>query len=615
MKTILIPQPCKIAIHTENRYIVKSSGYIAVTDKAFFTAVVTAKQYFLKTLVVTIGRYRHEAPQILLEKADFPEEGYRLVIDENGVVIAAGSERGAFYALMTLRQMHRQYGNALPFAEISDEPYYRIRGYMLDISRNKIPTLAHLKQKADMLCGLKMNHLELYIEGAPFPFRNHPRAWAGVSVLTGEEIAEFDRYCRERFIELVPTQNTFGHMGSWLTNTEGYRHLAECPEGFVNPQNGGFVPWALCLDPTNPEAFSFVEDLSDNLLDYFSSDKYNVCCDETLELGLGKSKPVADQIGKGRVYLNYLLQLHDYCLQNGKTMLFWADIINEYPELVPEIPKDVLALNWGYYNDLPTEESCAAFENSGVPYCVCPGSAVWNTVVGNTTQMLENVRDTIMKGYRHSAVGVIITDWGDNGHIQGIAPSYPAIVYSAAMSWQPVINAQINLPAALNMHIFADRANIMGDAVLDIGRYVEIEERRFENTSATFRFLTGALDNESLTEHLAESDLDRVDTYLSSFCHRIDVADMQCADAELIQREYRLGIRILRYGIFKARYILRTKQSGEIQKEMLRQIHKEAERIVNEFTETWLQKNKLSLIHKSLRMFIKDMEYADLQLK
>ncbi|MBQ2236986.1 MAG: hypothetical protein II317_02635 [Clostridia bacterium] len=108
---------------------------------------------------------------------------------------------------------------------------------------------------------------------------------------------------------------------------------------------------------------------------------------------LGKSKPLAEKIGIGRVYLNYLLKLHKYCTEKGKTMMFWADIINEYPELVPEIPKDIVALNWGYYNDLPKEDSCIAFEKSGVPYCVCPGSAVWNTMVGNTTQMLENINN------------------------------------------------------------------------------------------------------------------------------------------------------------------------------------------------------------------------------
>lgn len=614
MEPILIPKPLKAEIQTGKRRVIKTGGYISVNDRSLFHAVVTAKQYFLNTLRVIVGEFKNEKPQIAIVNAALPDEGYSLAIDANGIAIRAGSEKGAFYALMTLRQLFRQFGIALPFVQIEDAPYYRLRGYMLDVSRNKIPTLAYLKEKADLLCELKINHLELYVEGAPFQFRNHPAAWEGVSVMTGEEIAEFDQYCRERFIELVPMQNTFGHMGKWLTNTEGYNHLAECPEGFVNPQNGNFVPWALCLDPTDPAAFAFVKDISDDLLSYFTSDKYNVCCDETLELGLGKSKPLADKIGKGRVYLNYLLKLHDYCAEKQKTMLFWADIINEYPELVPEIPNDVIALNWGYYNDLPKEESCANFEKSGIPYCVCPGSAVWNTVVGHTQQMLENVHDTIMKGYRHSAIGVITTDWGDNGHIQGIAPAYPAIVYGAAMSWQPLINEHMDLPAALDTHIFKDRANIMGRLSMEIGRYVDLEARTVENTADTFRFITGRLDDETLADNITEADFEKVEAFLTPFAGKIDAADMLCADAELIKREYRLGLRILKYALCKGKYILRTKQTGQAQIDLLKHLRKEAGWIINELAETWLEKNKTSCLQKSLQMFIKDIEYADQRL-
>ncbi|MEE1185114.1 MAG: family 20 glycosylhydrolase, partial [Acutalibacteraceae bacterium] len=481
MKPILVPIPKSVKFK-EKKYILNTDGYIAVMQKEFFKTTVIAKKYLPFDLENIVGEYKNIKPQIKIVKGKETAEGYTLVINESGVSVSASGNSGVFYGFMTLKQLIRQYGKALPYCEIVDEPYFKTRGYMLDISRNKIPTLAHLKEKADMLCELKINHIELYVEGAPFAFKNHKAAYEGVDVLTGEEIVEFDKYCAERFIELVPTQNTFGHMGFWLTDIKGYNHLAECPNGFTK-KNGDFVPWALCLDPTSEEAFDFVKDLSNDLLSYFSSDKYNVCCDETLEVGLGKSKPLADEIGIGRVYLNYLLKLHKYCTEKGKTMMFWADIINEYPELVPEIPKDIIALNWGYYDDLPKEDSCIAFEKSGVQYCVCPGSAVWNTIVGNTTQMLENIHDTIMKGYRHNAIGAITTDWGDNGHIQGIAPAYPAIVYGAAMSWQPEINEHIDLPSVLNLHIFEDAAGVMGDFALDIGRYADFESKKVENAS------------------------------------------------------------------------------------------------------------------------------------
>jgi hypothetical protein len=60
---------------------------------------------------------------------------------------------------------------------------------------------------------------------------------AQASPMTAEEILRLDAYCRARFVELVPNQNSFGHFEQWLKHPE-YRHLAECPDGFEYPWGG-----------------------------------------------------------------------------------------------------------------------------------------------------------------------------------------------------------------------------------------------------------------------------------------------------------------------------------------------------------------------------------------
>ena len=96
---------------------------------------------------------------------------------------------------------------------------------MLDISRDKVPTMATLFSLVDLLAELKINQLQLYTEHT-FAYRNHPAVWAKASPMTGDEILQLDQYCRERFIELVPNQNSFGHMEQWLKLPQ-YRDLAE----------------------------------------------------------------------------------------------------------------------------------------------------------------------------------------------------------------------------------------------------------------------------------------------------------------------------------------------------------------------------------------------------
>ena len=82
---------------------------------------------------------------------------------------------------------------------------------MLDISRDKVPRMDTLYALVDMLAGWKINQVQLYTEHT-FAYRQHPDVWAEASPMTGDEILALDAFCRERHIELVPNQNSFGHM-------------------------------------------------------------------------------------------------------------------------------------------------------------------------------------------------------------------------------------------------------------------------------------------------------------------------------------------------------------------------------------------------------------------
>ena len=113
------------------------------------------------------------------------------------------------------------------------------------------------------------------------------------------------------------------------------------------------APWGVLhppstLSPAVPESLSFLEGLYAELLPNFTSKIFNIGCDETFDLGLGRSKTLVEQKGKGRVYLDFLLEVRKLAIAHERTIQFWGDIINEYPELIPELPKDSVALEWGY---------------------------------------------------------------------------------------------------------------------------------------------------------------------------------------------------------------------------------------------------------------------------
>jgi len=295
-------------------------------------------------------------------------QGYRLDILADRVQVSAHDPAGLFYGVVTLVQLLSQTQGTLPCGVIEDYPDFPVRGVMLDISRNKVPTMATLFELIDKFASWKLNHLELYTEHT-FAYRNHQDVWADASPMTAEEIRRLDVYCRERFIDLVPNQNSFGHLTRWLTKP-AYQELAESP-------NGGDTPWGThnplpnSLNPVDPRSLALLRELYDELLPNFSSQKFNVGCDETWDLGQGKCKALCEQRGNGRVYLDFLLKLHQLVKGHGKTMHFWGDIIIKHPELVAELPGDVVCWSGGMRRITPLMSMVQNLPLRGCPFmCV-----------------------------------------------------------------------------------------------------------------------------------------------------------------------------------------------------------------------------------------------------
>ena len=217
-------------------------------------------------------------PIVQLGSAQLPAEGYTITIDADGtVMIEAADPAGLFYAHTTLAQLARVHDGTLPVGVVRDWPDLPVRAVMLDISRDKVPTMDTLFALIDRLASWKVNQIQLYSEHT-FAYRDHEVVWRHASPMTAEEIRAVDAFCAERHIELVPSQNCLGHMHRWLQHDE-YRHLAMAPTE-DQPDRGPTT-----IEPLNPESLALVRSLFDELLPNFSSRHYvNVGLDEPWEL-------------------------------------------------------------------------------------------------------------------------------------------------------------------------------------------------------------------------------------------------------------------------------------------------------------------------------------------
>lgn len=384
-------------------------------------------------------------------------QAYRLEITAGGITIASPGEPGLYYGAETLLQWlaaHRGEGAAapaeVPAVRIEDGPGFRHRGYLLDISRNRVPTLEHLLRTVDQMAALKLNQLQLYMEHT-FAYAGHEVVWRDSSPLTADEVRTLDAHCRRRLVELVPNQNSFGHLHHWLRH-QPYRRLAEQPEGTRHPFGTEIEPFSLC--PIDPGAIDLLRDLYGQLLPLFTSDQLNVGCDETFDLGEGRSAAACRELGKGQVYLGFLRQLHALAAEHGRRIQFWGDILASHPHLLGEAPADAVVLEWGYEAGHRFDDRAAALAAAGLEFYLCPGTSGWNSFAGRLDNALVNLAEAARSGAAHGASGYLITEWGDWGHLQPPPVSWPPLVAGAAFAWSPDAAAD---PFALPLAALVDR--------------------------------------------------------------------------------------------------------------------------------------------------------------
>ena len=517
-------------------------------------------------------------------------QGYSLTITENRVFGVAAEPQGIFYAVQTIQQLITINGRELPILRITDWPDFPNRGVMLDVSRDKVPSMDTLFELVDLLASWKINQLQLYTEHT-FAYRKHPVVWEEASPVTGEEILTLDAYCRERFVELVPNQNSFGHMHRWLVHEE-YRHLSECPEGFDSEWGHFDEPFS--LNPGDTGSFELLKELFDELLPHFSSLQFNVGCDETIDVGLGHSKAVVQEKGAGRVYLDFLMKIYREVKARGLTMQFWGDILMNHPELVPELPRDVIVLEWGYEADHPFDQHGEIFAQSGIPFYVCPGTSSWNTVGGRTQNALDNLRSAAENGFKHGAIGYLITDWGDRGHWQPLPVSYLGFAYGAGLSWSLDANRELNMPAILDLYAFQDEAHLAGNMAMDLGRVHEGLNMPLHNSTVLFHLLQGSL--EEITKYKDElparaEELKQVIQHIEEIESHLDELKIQSSDAELLRSEFAWISRILKHACLRGIWAA-GKLTGEEDQELSQHLLEDADLLMEDYEKIWQARNR-----------------------
>jgi len=531
---------------------------------------------------------------IALPEALSHPQGYRLTVAPDGIVVRASDPAGVFYAICTLKQLLSQLDEPIvPGLEILDWPDFAARGVMLDISRDKVPTMETLFDLVDRLASWKINQFQLYTEHT-FAYRSHPIVWSGASPMTAEQVMALDAYCRERFVELVPNQNSFGHMTRWLKH-EPYAHLAEIHGEFRVPW--GTMEGPFSLSPAEPGSLELIRGLYDELLPSFTSRTVNVGCDETFDLGAGKSRALCEERGEGRVYLDFLKKIYRDVARRGYTMQFWGDVVIQHPELLSELPRDAVALAWGYEAGHPFDQDGERFAAAGMPFYVCPGTSSWNSIAGRTANALGNLKNAAQNGLAHGAAGYLITDWGDNGHWQHHPISFLGLAVGAAYAWGLSANEEMDVARVVSRFAFDDPTGSMGRVAYDLGNVYLEPGLVPPNASVLFWILQQRYVDRSHLGLKAEDirrTLDAIDQAVAA----LGGARMERPDAALIERAFENAARLLRHA---CRHLLWRMEGIGDEAALAADLHA----AVEAYRKLWLSRNRPGGLADSLARFEK----------
>ena len=359
-----------------------------------------------------------------IEGAQNQHQAYRLQITPEGVTVTCVGNEGWGYALKTLDQLKKIYGDRVPCMTITDWPAYEFRGWLDDISRGPIPNRQFRRQTRSFSEQYKLNFGNYYTEHTLYN-----ELYPDISGYSGLNSYE---YSNDPF--MMANLQCFAHFEKTL-RIPFYQSLMD---GYAN------------LNPAKEETYSFLRDQIENAVQaYHSSRFFNINCDETEGLGSGRAKQYVDQIGADEVYCQHINRVYNLVQQAWReahddasriSVLMWGDIVAKNPAMLRKLPRDMQYIVWSYgaaesYADM-IEPFAQLHREQGNDFWVAP-SVSHASGAPSVRNYIENIAYLARDGHQAGARGLMNTSWDDSG--EGLlADGWHAMAWAAEMAWHPI---------------------------------------------------------------------------------------------------------------------------------------------------------------------------------
>ena len=382
------------------------------------------------------------------------EQGYIIRVDVKRITVLANTDQGIFYAMVTLKQLFEQNRRLLiPCLTIIDYPSLAIRAWQDDVSRGPIPSLDFLKEEVKRLAQYKLNAFTLYTENV-FKYASHPDI-APADGLSQEDLRVLVAYAKQYHVDVIGNQQSFGHMEKIL-KIPAYAPLAETPS---------------VLSPAVEGTYTLLKDWYEELTPLYPSPYFLINCDEVGGLGNGPAKSLLATKTKADIYADHINRIYQLLKPYDKKVMMWGDIALHSPEILSQLPKDIIMVPWDYAPAASYLPEINPIKEAGFPFFVAPGISNWNRIWPNMSAAFANIQQFVWDGKEAGAEGVILTTWDDDG-LSLFENNWMPLIWGAARCWRPLpadqADAQADFIGLFDKYFYQLPEKSLGQLYFDI---------------------------------------------------------------------------------------------------------------------------------------------------
>ncbi len=366
----IIPKPAYLALERGSFAFDKNTSVIADITNREIVQLLNHKFELAAGFNLKITQKRENHSSNLLElvlSKEYPQDGYELRITESKISITASDYGGFLYGVQTLIQLLPEEIESksiqtnidwrVPSVVIKDEPRFKWRGLMLDVSRHFYGK-AYIKKVIDGLSMHKMNVLHLHLvddQGWRIEIKKYPRltevgawrvdqehlAWNGREPVTAnmkgtyggflsqEDLKEIVQYAADHNVEVIPEIEMPAHVSSAIAS---YPFLS-CNENQIGVPSGGVWPITDIYCAGKESTFEFLEDVLTEVMDIFPSKYIHIGGDEATKTNWKKCEHCLRRMEEEGLHdaeelqSYFVKRIEKFINANDKKLVGWDEIL------------------------------------------------------------------------------------------------------------------------------------------------------------------------------------------------------------------------------------------------------------------------------------------------